>query len=433
MRIWSGSGWRQGQHRGGLGLLLRATLALVPLLLLAGPALGAQPVVELPDGFVALPIAHVFGSPTDLAWNGPDLLVTAQEGWLYRLPDGAPTEYPILMLDISDRVGKGPEQGLLGVVVDPQYPELPYVYLYYTRARQTGHCDDLPANCTNRVSRFTMRQDGTLDPTSEMVLLDTLLVGSLHNAGDLAFGPDGYLYVSTGDAGYWNYAQSLANLNGKILRIDRDGAPAPGNPFAAPSGIRCNEVQPPGLEMPCAEIFAFGLRNPFRITFDPASPAPLFMINDVGHQSWEEIDEGGIGRNYGWPIREGPCPTGYNENCSPNPAFIEPIYTYSHETGCLAATGGAFVPQGGAWGERWAGEYLFADWGCGKIFALLQEPNGNYAATPIVAGLQTITPMLIDPAGARLFYGQEGGGVSVIQAATAVATPSATPLATPVA
>lgn len=433
MRIWSRTVWRRGQCRKGPRLLLRATLAFVAVLLLVSPVLGAQPAMELPEGFVALPIAHVFGSPTDLTWNGPDLLVSTQEGWIYRLPNGEPTEYPQLMLDVSDRVGKGPEQGLLGVVVDPQFPDMPYVYIYYTRARESGHCDTLPANCTNRVSRFTMQDDGTLDPTSEVVLLDTLLVGTLHNAGDLAFGPDGYLYVSTGDAGYWNNAQNLSNLNGKILRIDREGAPAPGNPFAEPSGIRCDEVEPPGLGMPCAEIYAFGLRNPFRITFDPASPESRFMINDVGHQSWEEIDLGGIGHNYGWPIREGPCPTGYNDDCAPNPAFIEPIYAYSHETGCLAATGGAFVPETGAWGAHWAGTYLFADWGCGKIFTLTQEPDGAYTATPIVGGLQTITPILMDPAGERLFYGREGGDVSVIQPAKASATPEATPLATPIA
>jgi len=319
-----------------------ALLLVLPLFALAAPPV--QPTPRFPSEFAQHTITEVFGSPTDLAWLGADLLIASQEGWVYRLADADPAGSPQQILDVSARVGKGPEQGLLGVIPDPDFAENRFMYVYYTRARDSGHCDVLPANCHNRVARFTMGADGTLDPESELPLIDSILVGSLHNAGDLAFGPDGEPYVSTGDAGYWPNSQDLGNLNGKILRIDRDGAPAAGNPFSA-EGVDCRTPQQGESKRPCAQIFAFGLRNPFRIAFDPNVLGSRFFINDVGQAGWEEVNVGAARANYGWPGREGPCPPGAVDACPPQMDFVEPIYTYAPESGCFASTGGAFVPQ----------------------------------------------------------------------------------------
>ena len=329
---------------------------------------------------------------------------------------GAPDADPEMILDLSARIGKGPEQGLLGIVPDPQFATHPYVYVYYTQARHSGHCDVLPANCRDRVSRFTMGADGRLDPTTELPLIDSLMVGTLHNAGDLAFDADNFLYVTTGDAGYWPNSQDLTNLNGKILRIDRDGNPAPSNPFAGPDSVACGEAaQLPGATAPCAEIYAYGLRNPFRIAFDPNGDGRLFYINDVGQDTWAEIDVGMAGANYGWPAREGPCATGTMVGgCWTPTEFVAPIFAYPHTLGCFAITGGAFVPDRSPWGAAFHGKYLFADWGCGRIFELSLDEDGRFAASPLAANLPAIVPLLFSRDGCALYYGREGGGVHAI-------------------
>lgn len=415
MQIRRWPGWQGSQHRGQAMMrsMVGAALAMV-LALLVLPVGAEAPVVEVPDGFEDIAITEVYGSPTDLAWLGDDLLIASQEGWLFRLDEASPDATPLMILDVSAQVGKGPEQGLLGVVPDPDFPERPYIYVYYTRDRGTGHCTVAPADCHNRLSRFTMGADGLLDPASEQTLLDTIMVGGLHNAGDLAFDVDKQLYVSTGDAAYWGNAQDLTNLNGKILRLDRDGNPSPENPFAGPESVPCQlEIRRDGGD-PCPEIFAWGLRNPFRMAFDPSAADTVFFINDVGQETWEEIEVGLRGANYGWPAREGWCPTAEMTGCEPSDAYIEPVYAYPHEIGCFAITGGAFVPAGSPWGESYAGRYLFADWGCGKIFMLEPGADGAMTATPLASGLTTITPLLFSPDGSTLYYGREGGIIRAI-------------------
>lgn len=378
------------------------------------PAAAQEQAVQVPPGFADIAVTEVYGTPTDLVWLGDDLLESSQEGWIHRFDPAAPDASPELLLDLSAVIGKGPEQGLLGIAPDPDFASRPYIYVYYTRSRGTGHCTALPANCHNRVSRFTMGEDGKLDPASELPLLDSIFVGSLHNAGDLAFDRGGLLYVTTGDAGYWHNAQDLGNLNGKILRIDRDGNPAPGNPFATDDSVPCAEALPFISTQPCAEIFAYGLRNPFRIAFDPNVPGDRFFINDVGQTGWEEIDLGQAGANYGWPMLEGPCPPGFDTGCWQETPFVAPLYVYNHLIGCFTITGGAFVPAGSPWGALYQGKYLFADWGCGKIFILEPSEDGRFATSLFAAGMQTVTPILFSPDGATLYYGREGGIVHAI-------------------
>ncbi len=123
--------------------------------------------------------------------------------------------------------------------------------------------------------------------------------------------------------------------------------------------------------MNCQEIYATGLRNPFRIAFDPdGASGQQFFINDVGGGAWEAIDAGAPGADYGWNIREGPCLRGSTTNCPQPSGFVEPIHAYQHQTGCRTITGGAFVPNGTNWPAERQDDYLFADMACETIFAM---------------------------------------------------------------
>ena len=248
----------------------------------------------------------------------------------------------------------GGERGLLGVAVDPDFKVNGYVYLYFTRPSPGA-----PGGCVNRVSRFTMTGDA-IDPNSEIVLVDNISSNAgNHNGGDLEIGGDGFLYISVGDAGADprgdsspnNAAQDLSLLNGKILRVvPSTGDPAPGNPISGPGTASCRVRGnlPSTPTTSCQELYAWGLRNPFRFAFDPNTGPDRFFINDVGQSTREEVDEGGIGRNYGWPVREGQCPIGLNPPCAaadPAAGFTEPLTDYPRTVGQVI-TAGAFIPNG---------------------------------------------------------------------------------------
>jgi glucose/arabinose dehydrogenase len=360
-------------------LLLSACLLLT--ILQAKPAAAA-----VPPGFVDEVVASS-PNPTALAF-APDgrLLIAERPGRLWVYEDGQLLTAPAL--DISSNVCSNSERGLLGVAVDPGFgtPGNNYVYLYYT-AKVGATCDG-SRDDVNRVSRFTMSGD-TLDPASETKLIDNIpSTAGNHNAGDLHFGKDGFLYVSVGDGGcdyaspnncqYNNdAARDRHILLGKILRITRDGGIPPDNPFTGTNSARCNVGGRTTPDKICQETFAMGLRNPFRMAFDPDVAGTRFFINDVGGASWEEIDLGTPGADYGWNLCEGthdnPHRTG-SPNCSAAP-LTPPIYQYSHSGGCSSITGGAFVPNG-AWPSGYDNAYLYGDYVCGKIFAI--APGGGF-------------------------------------------------------
>ena len=194
---------------------------------------------------------------------------------------------------------------------------------------------------------------------------------------------------------------------------------------------------PPGLR--CQETYAWGLRNPFRFGFDPNAPGVRFLINDVGQDTWEEIDLGSPGADYGWNLREGPCATGSLTDCGTPPAGLtDPVYSYDHTSGCKAITGGAFVPDG-VWPAELDGAYLFGDYVCGKIFTLTPSGTG-FASSDFASGLgegSAITFLFgATGAGDALYYTTyaEGGQVRKIEyvgagnrtpVAGATATPNA--------
>jgi glucose/arabinose dehydrogenase len=373
-------------------LVLACSGAIAPAA--ATPAAAAT----LPAGFTDNLVTSL-GAPTDLAFvpGSQTIMLTSQPGQV-RLYNPNFGNLPIV-LDLSSRLCSNSERGLLGIVLDPAFASNHFVYLYYT-FRKFGVCETNTANApVNRVSRFTTSPDLAIDPASELVLIDNIpSPAGNHNGGDLDVASDGLLYVSVGDGGCKigdasrcaaqnDNARFTNILSGKILRIGLDGSIPAGNPFDATTGARrCGDPSGvPAGSGPCREIFATGLRNPFRIAFDPGTTR--FHINDVGQNTWEEVDVGLAGADYGWNIREGHCATGSTIDCGTPPAGLtNPIFDYGHTGGCASITGGAFVPSG-VWPAEFQAAYLYADYVCGKIVRLNQDPAGFWQATDFVTGL----------------------------------------------
>ncbi len=307
------------------------------------------------------------------------------------------------------------ERGLLGFAIDPAYVTSGFVYVY--RTIPSG----APGGCSNRVSRFFMSGAG-LDLASERILIDGISsVNGNHNGGDIEIGNDGFLYVAVGDAGRDprggsganDAAQDLSLLNGKILRVDRStGRAAPGNPFDGPGTADCRirGNAPSTPTTTCREIFAYGLRNPYRFAFDPNTSATRFFINDVGQNTREEVNEGARGANYGWPIREGRCPQGQNPPCAgPTGGLVDPITDYGHDTG-LFVTGGAFVPNG-VWPASYDDTYLVSDGAFGTTWAWDREIDLSSSFVFLVASRPTDMAFVTGPTGTALWYVQQNGQV----------------------
>ena len=279
---------------------------------------------------------------------------------------------------LSLSVNSDGERGLLGIAFDPGFANNHFVYVYYTTAAAPVH---------NRISRFTANGDVAM-PGSEVVLLDldNLSGATNHNGGAIHFGPDGKLYAGVGENANSANAQTLGNLLGKILRINADGTIPPDNPFFATASGK-NRA-----------IWALGLRNPFTFAFNRASGR--MFIDDVGASTWEEIDDGITGSNYGWPQVEGPQPPGVA-------GVRYPIHSYAHTAGACAISGGTFyappVPQFPA---DYSGDYFFADL-CAGFIRRLHLANGS--VSDFATGISNPVDLQVGPEGA-LYYLARGSG-----------------------
>ena len=247
------------------------------------------------------------------------------------------------------------ERGLLGLAFDPNYASNGLFYIYRTSPGQE-----------NEVLRYQVSGNPNVANGTGALVLDVgPSTNGNHNAGWLGFGPDGYLYIDSGEVGVPANAQNLTNQLGKILRIDVSsgtGYTIPvDNPFVGDGG---------GTR---EEIFAYGLRNPWRSSFDSATGT--FFIGDVGGSLFEEVNIGQSGANYGWPIAEG---------VSANPAFVNPIHTYPH--GATASITGGYVYRGETDGLN--GHYFFADFATGRLFTLRFDGT-SWIATDRTAQIQT--------------------------------------------
>jgi glucose/arabinose dehydrogenase len=332
------------------------------------------------DGFT-VPVALV--SPPD----GSGRLFVVEQGGLIKIIDSQRRVLTEPFLDLRDRLVElrtgYDERGLLGLAFHPDFGANGRFFVYYTAPLR----DHAPADWdhTNHISEFSISAgDSNLaNPDSERILLQIDQPYYSHDGGQIAFGSDGYLYIGTGDGGPggdpFHHAQSLDSLLGKILRIDVNLQ----SPYAIPSDNPF--VGEDGLD----EIYAYGLRQPYRFSFDSAGSHELFVA-DVGHDLWEEINIITPGGNYGWNIREGAdCfkpkdPTELFSTCtdidSQGRQFVDPIVQYDRNVG-LAAIGG-FVYRGEAIPYLY-GQYIFADWFSieGTLFAATPPQSQNQTWT----------------------------------------------------
>lgn len=297
--------------------------------------------------------------PLAVTGDGQGRLLVLEQPGRVRLVDASGL-LPQPFLDISAQVGsRGNEQGLLGIALHPDYSQNGFFYLNYT---------DLQGDTV--IARFSA--DGpraSASPDSQLVLLRVDQPFANHNGGSLAFGPDGYLYIGLGDGGSANdprgYGQNLNTHLGKLLRIDVNQ----GEPYAVPAD---NPFQG-SRQKP--EIWAYGLRNPWRFSFDRAT-GDLF-IGDVGQNTWEEIDflPAGApgGTNFGWNYREGMH--AFQGQAPADQALVDPVFEYKHPTGCSVS--GGYVYRGAAL-PAMQGIYLFGDFCNGKIWGLLRGADGQW-------------------------------------------------------
>lgn len=274
-------------------------------------------------------------------------------------------------IDITARVRFDGEMGLLGMAFHPDFPTDPRVFLSYT----TGS-----SPLVSRVASFRTTDGGaTLDPGSETILLVINQPETNHNGGNIAFGPDGLLYIGIGDGGGGGdqhgsdgNGQRLTTMLGKMLRIDVDsaqpyGIPA-GNPFAA--NAQCPAAGRASGE--CPEIYAWGFRNPWRWSFDRSNGD--LWVADVGQNAWEEVDQVTLGGNYGWRCREGAHDFNTSSAVCGNGGLIDPVAEYDHSLG-NSITGG-YVYRGPQ-PTALAGRYLFGDFVSGRIWAWIPENAGS--------------------------------------------------------
>lgn len=323
------------------------------------------------------PYATGFDFPVALASDGHGRLFVVQQGGTVRIIEPGGTVLPEPFLTIPpDQLTVGGEQGLLGLVFHPDYATNGYFYVNYTDENEDSH-----------ISRFSRSDDDPdlADYDSELIMLDLFQPYGNHNAGDLHFGPDGYLYVPLGDGGDSNdpenRAQDPAELLGKMLRIDVDSGPGSG-PDCGGSGYTI-PADNPLLDGPggnCDEIWAIGLRNPWRFSFDRLTGD--MYIGDVGQGFVEEINFQPAGspggQNYGWRCYEGSEPgEEYDaEECAADYTF--PVFEYRHYDGAgflgCAVTGG-YVYRGQQF-PTLAGTYVLADFCSGNFWTLQPDAPG---------------------------------------------------------
>ena len=366
--------------RSRLVVLLMALVAVVAPVAIgmapAGAQGGGDP--DLSTFSVTLePLTSGFEQPLGVVQ--PDdgtgrLFVVEQPGRVQVVSDGVISPEPFL--DITDRVGSdGSEQGLLSIAFHPAYADNGLFYVNYT---------DLEGDSV--IARYAVTADPAVaDPDSEQVLMRVDQPYPNHNGGLVLFGPDGYLYAGFGDGGSGGdpegNAQDLGTVLGKMLRLDVDPEtvtadepyliPAD-NPFVGQAGAR-------------PEIWSYGLRNPWRFSFDRET-ADLW-IADVGQGAWEEVNvqpaDSPGGENYGWVIREGAHCYPEGEDCATE-GLVDPVAEYGHDLG-VSVTGG-YVYRGEAVPDL-AGIYLFADFGTGLVWGTAPDGDGWATSEPVETGL----------------------------------------------
>ncbi len=366
----------------------------------AGPVGSIQPLDFEGISVTLEPFVQVDGGP--LAMTAPDdgtgrLFVAAQDGRVWVIQDGAALTSPAV--DLGPRIRSGGEQGLLGIAAHPDFPADPRIFVNYTN--EAG--DTIVASL-----RVDPGDPNRIDPESHRRLLFIDQPYANHNGGAVLFGPDGFLYVFTGDGGAGGdphgNGQNREALLGKVLRIDIDAAGGDlgyvvpsDNPFAGGGGS--------------GEIWHLGLRNPWRASFDRASGD--LWIGDVGQSAWEEVDvaRAGVGGlNFGWNVMEGAhC---YREANCDRGGLTLPVAEYGRDLGCTII--GGYVYRGAA-NPQLVGAYLFADYCTGRIFAIDSAATELVAPVEVGSGSGSISAFGEDADG-ELYVLSLGGAISRVVA-----------------
>ena len=342
----------------------------------AGFAGRVPQLASVPSGFAETLVASGIVSPTAMAF-APDgrLFVCEQGGALRVIKNDALLSTPFVTLTVNS----AGERGLLGIAFDPDFANNNFLYVYYTATSPAIH---------NRLSRFTANGDIAV-PGSEVVILDlnNLSSATNHNGGAIHFGPDGTLFIAVGENANGSNSQTLTNLLGKVLRINSNGTIPSDNPFFS-TATGNNRA-----------IWALGLRNPFTFDFQPGS-GRLF-INDVGQNTWEEINDGIAGSNYGWPDTEG---------ATNDPRFRSPLFSYGHgtsaTTGCAIAGGAFYNPPVQQFPSQFVGDYFFADL-CSGWIRRFHPVNGT--AEGFATGISAPVDLKVSADGS-LYYLARGSG-----------------------
>jgi glucose/arabinose dehydrogenase len=384
------------RHRIGFGVAGIRIFVLVLVLVAAvavEPGWAAEP--PSPDAPVVHLQAVVSGltAPVDMqsAHDGTSRLFVVEQGGTIRIVKGKKL-LAAPFLNISSIIVSGGETGLLGVAFHPQYKTNGRFFVNYNRS-VNGQLQTAIAEY-----HVSSANRDLADPNSGRVLLSFDQPFDNHKGGQMAFGPDGFLYIGTGDGGSGGdpqgNGQKLSTFLGKMLRIDiNSGSPyavPPDNPFVGVSGAK-------------TEIWAYGLRNPWRFSFDSQKAKRLF-VGDVGQGNWEEVDIITRGGNFGWNIMEGNhCyPPGANCNTT---GLIPPISEYSHSEG-IAVIGGYVYRGGGI--PALKGLYVFGDFGSGQIWTLQETQPGTWQRAALLS--TGINISALGRAGNNELYVLEYGG-----------------------
>lgn len=398
------------------GLALAAPLAWSPSLDAIEPSMAAgvnqaSLPVEVEQAFPKMQ----FDRPVVVSHAGDGsnrVFVAGQKGFIFSMPDDGQAAEPNVFLDIEDRVAyddKMNEEGLLGFAFHPKYKQTGELFIYYTSKKEEH---------LSVISRFRVsKQDpNKADPASEQVLMTIKQPFWNHNGGTLEFGKDGYLYIALGDGGKGDdplqSGQDLGTLLGKILRIDVDHH-APGLAYAIPQDNPF--VKTPGAR---AEIFALGIRNPWRISFDRQT-GDLWCA-DVGQNLWEEINIIPKGGNCGWSKREathvarpGAKQFAENDLAPKSPEFVDPIWEYPHTDAWGKSVTGGQVYRGTKV-PALQGYYVYGDYVSGRLWALKYDKAAGKTVENRVIEWSSALPVVTfgeDEKGEVYFTSTTGGRI----------------------
>ena len=380
--------------------LVKVLAAIAATLLVSSTTVLAEaPKVEIVQAFPELRIARPI-VVTHANDGSNRLFVASQIGKIYCFENKADVTEPNLYLDIEESVryiDKENEEGLLGFAIHPNYKKNGQFFLFYTTTDEPH---------VSVISRFNVSSTdpSKADPDSEVELMRIPQPFWNHNGGTLAFGHDGYLYIALGDGGKANdpfkNGQNLATLNGSILRIDVDKKSKDHN-YAIPADnpfVGLKEARP--------EIYAYGFRNVWRLSFDRKTGA--LYAADVGQNIWEEINIVVKGGNYGWNLREAKHKFGDNGS-EASDKLIDPIFEYHHDVG-KSITGG-HVYRGSAVPSL-KGMYMYADYVSGKVWALEHTPSGKILGNHEIKSMNLpIITFGEDEQGEVYLTTQLGGGI----------------------